>query len=58
MHTITPFPDVVVRTHRLICVDRNDKVCGLLSLSDIARRVKDNNILADLVRHLHMEKAQ
>merc|ERR1711941_18196 len=43
---------------RLVCVDRNDKLCGLLSLCDIAQKVNDNNLLGDLVRNIHLQKGQ
>lgn len=39
-------------------MDRNDKLCGLLSLSDLARSMKDNNLLGDLLRQIHLEKGQ
>jgi CBS domain-containing protein len=41
---------------RLVCVDRNGKLCGLLSLSDLARHVKDNDCLGELLRQIHVEK--
>jgi len=44
--------------HRLVCVDRNDKLCGLLSLSDLAHHVNDTNMLGDLLRQIHLEKGQ
>jgi CBS domain-containing protein len=43
---------------RLVCVDRNDKLCGLLSLSDLACHVRDNNLLGDLLRQIHLPKGQ
>jgi CBS domain-containing protein len=43
---------------RLVCVDRNDKLCGLVSLSDLAHHVGDTNLLGDLLRQIHLEKGQ
>jgi CBS domain-containing protein len=44
--------------HRLVCVDRNDKLCGMLTLSDLAHHIRDNNLLGDLLRQIHLEKGQ
>ena len=41
---------------RLVCVDRNDKLCGVLSLCDLAQKLNDNNLLGDLVRNIHLQK--
>merc|ERR1711941_7794 len=45
--------DLMKRTqlHRLLCVDRNDKLCGVLSLCDLAQKLNDNNLVGDLVRN-------
>merc|ERR1711974_101183 len=41
---------------RLVCVDRNDKLCGVLSLCDLAQKLNDNNLLGDLVHNIHLKK--
>jgi hypothetical protein len=56
MIPIVPCDSPPLAPCRLICVDRNDKLCGLLSLSDLARNVRDNNMLGDLLRQIHLEK--
>ena len=43
---------------RLICVDRNDKLCGLLSLSDLAHHINDTNLLGDLLRQVHLGRVK
>merc|ERR1711941_128117 len=50
--------DLMKRTqlHRLLCVDRNDKLCGVLSLCDLAQKLDDNNLVGDLVRNIHLKK--
>src|SRR6516164_4245256 len=38
--------------HRLIVVDSDRKLCGLLSLDDLAANMSSNRLLSDLVRQI------
>ncbi len=56
--TIDEALDIMKKNHlrRLVCVDRNDKLCGVLTLCDLAQKLNDNNLLGDLVRNIHLQK--
>ncbi len=43
--------------HRLMVCDRNDKLLGIISLSDIAKRL-DSKMLGEVVCEIHKEKGQ
>lgn len=39
-------------THRLIVVDSDKKLCGMLSVDDLAAKMSSDRLLGDLVRHI------
>jgi CBS domain-containing protein len=51
---LTAAADILASSHihRLIVVDSDRKLCGLLSLDDLATKMSSNRLLSDLVRHV------
>ena len=51
---LTDAADILANNHlhRLIVVDSNKKLCGLLSLDDLAANMSSDRLLGDLVRHV------
>ena len=40
------------KVHRLLVLDENDEVSGILSISDIARKMKDEHLLHELLERI------
>ena len=51
---LTAAADILASSHihRLIVVDSDRKLCGLLSIDDLAAHMSSNRLLSDLVRHV------
>jgi CBS domain-containing protein len=51
---LTDAADILANSHvhRLIVVDSDRKLCGLLSLDDLATNMSSNRLLSDLVRQV------
>jgi CBS domain-containing protein len=51
---LTDAADILANYHvrRLIVVDSNRKLCGLLSIDDLAANMSSNSLLSDLVRNI------
>jgi CBS domain-containing protein len=51
---LTDAADILAENHlhRLVVVDDNNKLCGLLSIDDLAAHMSSDRILSDLLRHV------
>ena len=51
---LTDAADILANNHlhRLIVVDSDRRLCGLLSIDDLAPKMSSNRLLSDLVRHI------
>lgn len=51
---LTDAADILANNHlhRLIVVDSNKKLCGMLSIDDLAAKMSSDRLLGDLLRHV------
>ena len=51
---LTDAADILTNEHvrRLVVVDNNNKLCGLLSFDDLAAHMSSDRLLSDVVREL------
>ena len=51
---LTDVADILAKNHvrRLVVVDNNNKLTGLLSIDDVAAYMSSDRLLSDLVRHV------
>jgi CBS domain-containing protein len=51
---LTDVADILARNHvrRLVVVDNNNKLAGLVSIDDVAANMSSDRLLSDLVRHV------